>query len=66
MNLLQTLLESDQFKEIHRFKMESNYDADEKELVIYKNLGDVINGPVDIKNELLLIGRTISNTNSDD
>lgn len=60
MNLLQTLLKSNQFKEIQRFKMESNYDADEKELVIYKNLGNVTAGPVNIKNELLLIGRTIS------
>ena len=64
MNLLQTLLESDKFKEVERFKMESNYDADEKELVIYKNLGNVAAGPVNIKNELALIGRTISNNNS--
>ncbi len=66
MNLLQTLLESDKFKEIQRFKMESNYDADEKELVIYKNLGNVTAGPVNIKNELSLIGRTIVNNNSND
>jgi len=64
MNLLQTLLESNKFKEIQRFKMESNYDADEKELIIYKNLGNVTAGPVNIKNELSLIGRTISNNNS--
>lgn len=64
MNLLQTLLESDQFKEIQRFEMESNYPANEKELVIYKNLGKIAAGPVNIKNELLLIGRTVSNNNS--
>lgn len=66
MNLLQTLLESDRFKEIQRFKMKSNYDADEKELIIYKNLGNIAEGPVNIKNELSLIGRTISNNNSID
>jgi hypothetical protein len=66
MNLLQTLLESDRFKEIQRFKMESNYDADEKELVIYKNLGNITAGPVNIKNELSLIGRTVVNNNSND
>jgi hypothetical protein len=46
--------------------MESNYDADEKELVIYKNLGNVTAGPVNIKNELSLIGRTVVNNNSND
>jgi hypothetical protein len=66
MKLLQSLLESDRFKEIQRFKMEANYDADEKELVIYRNLGNVADGPVNIKNELLLIGRSISNNNSND
>ena len=66
MKLLQTLLESDQFEEIQRFKMEANYNADEKELVIYRNLGDVAAGPINIKNELPLIGRTISNNNFND
>jgi hypothetical protein len=66
MNLLQTLLESDKFKEIQRFKMESNYDADDKELVIYKNLGNVTAGPVNIKNGLPLIGRTVTNNNYND
>jgi hypothetical protein len=66
MKLLQTLLESDQFEEIQRFKMEANYNADEKELVIYRNLGDVAAGPINIKNELSLIGRTISNNNFND
>ena len=66
MKLLQTLLESDQFEEIQRFKMEANYDADEKELVIYRNLGDVVAGPVNIKNELSLIGMTISSNSSND
>ena len=66
MKLLQTLLESEQFKEIQRFKIEANYDAAEKELVIYRNLGNVVVGPVNIRNELSLIGRTISNNNSND
>jgi hypothetical protein len=66
MRLLQTLLESEKFEEIQRFKMEANYNADEKELVIYRNLGDVAAGPINIKNELSLIGRTISNNNSND
>ena len=66
MKLLQTLLESDKFEEIQRFKMEANYDAAEKELVIYRNLGNVAVGPVNIKNELSLIGMTISNRNFND
>lgn len=66
MKLLQTLLESNRFEEIQRFKMEANFDADEKELVIYKNLGDVAAGPVNITNELALIGRTVSNNNISD
>jgi hypothetical protein len=66
MRLLQTLLESEQFEEIQRFKMEANYNAAEKELVIYRYLGNVAAGPVNIKYELSLIGRSISNNNSND
>jgi hypothetical protein len=40
--------------------------ADEKEPVIYRNSGDVAAGPIKIKNELSLIGRNISNNNSND
>ena len=37
-----------------------------KKLIIYKNLGNIAEGPVNIKNELSLIGLTISNNNSMD
>jgi len=46
--------------------MEANYNADEKVLVIYRNLGDVAAGPINIKKELSLIGRNISNNNFND
>jgi len=59
---LQAVLHGSQFKEVKRFKMRSNYKAQEKELVIYRNLGPVAAGPVDITNELPIIERSVSGT----
>ncbi|MET0104959.1 MAG: glycosyltransferase family 39 protein [Sedimenticola sp.] len=65
---LQRVLKSSQFEEVRRFKMRSNYNAQEKELVVYRNLGEVATGPVRITNELPIIGRkiqgTLGNTNN--
>lgn len=60
MALLQELLESDQFEEVERYQLPRNYNSQEKELIIYKNLGQVAQGPVRIENELSIIGRTVT------
>lgn len=60
MQRLQDVLHSEAFEEIGRFDMQANYNAQEKQLVVYRNKGEVAQGPVDITNELPIIGRTIS------
>lgn len=57
---LQNILRGPQFEEVQRFKMPSNYNAQEKELILYKNLGNVKEGPVRIDNSLPIIGKTIT------
>ena len=57
---LQSVLHSDQFEEVRRFDMHANYPAQEKELVVYRNLGDVAEGPHDIVIDLPIIDRQIS------
>ncbi|MDE1463026.1 ArnT family glycosyltransferase [Spartinivicinus poritis] len=59
---LQNVLRSDQFKEVKRFKMPSNYNAQEKELIVYRNLGNIADGPIKISNNLPIIGRKITNS----
>jgi hypothetical protein len=59
---LQAVLRGTQFEEVKRFKMRANYNSQEKELVIYRNLGSVAAGPVDITNELPIIERSVSGT----
>ncbi|WP_259779439.1 glycosyltransferase family 39 protein [Aestuariispira ectoiniformans] len=63
---LQSLLHSDRFEEVARFKMQANYHAQEKELVVYRNRGEVAEGPINISNELPIVGRTVSGTISGD
>lgn len=60
MKRLQEVLEGPQFVETTRFAMNANYPAQEKELVVYENLGDVTKGPIEITNELPIVGREIS------
>ncbi|MEM8987206.1 MAG: glycosyltransferase family 39 protein [Pseudomonadota bacterium] len=62
MDRLQTVLRSDAFEEVARFRTPANYNAQEKELILYKNLGEVAEGPVEITNELLIINRNVSGT----
>ncbi|MCX4028125.1 glycosyltransferase family 39 protein [Endozoicomonas sp. SM1973] len=59
---LQNVLRSDKFKEVKRFKMPSNYNAQEKELIVYRNLGNIADGPIKISNNLPIIGRKITNS----
>lgn len=57
---LQNVLHGQQFEELKRFKMRANYPAQEKELVVYRNLGKVAQGPINITNELPIINRSVS------
>lgn len=59
---LQAVLRGPQFKEVKRFKTPANYDSQEKELIVYRNLGDVAKGPVTITNEVPFIDRVITGT----
>jgi 4-amino-4-deoxy-L-arabinose transferase-like glycosyltransferase len=59
---LQAVLKSAQFKEVARFKTPANYDSQEKELVVYRNLGPVAKGPIAITNEVPFIDRVITGT----
>ena len=53
------MLKTPQFVEVTRIKTPANFNAYEKELVIYKNLGPVAVGPVDLKIDLPIINRTV-------
>jgi hypothetical protein len=59
MQRFEKLLASSQFKEVARISTPANFNAHEKELVIYRNLGTVnqLAAPLDL--DLPIIGRTI-------
>jgi 4-amino-4-deoxy-L-arabinose transferase-like glycosyltransferase len=59
MQRFEKLLASSQFKEVARISTPANFNAHEKELVIYRNLGPVnqLAAPLDL--DLPIIGRTI-------
>lgn len=59
---LQAVLHGKQFQEVKRFRMHANYRAQEKELVVYRNLGPVATGPIDITTELPIIERSVTGT----
>ena len=59
---LQDVLQGPRFEEVARFPMTANYPAQESELLVYRNLGAVAEGPVAIDIELPIIGRDISST----
>jgi hypothetical protein len=40
--------------------MKANYHAQESEIVVYKNLGHVAQGPINLNIEIPMINRTIS------
>ena len=60
MQRLQTVLQGSEFREVARFTVRANYNAQEKELIIYRNLRPVAKGPINITTELPIIGRKIS------
>jgi 4-amino-4-deoxy-L-arabinose transferase-like glycosyltransferase len=60
MRRLELLLQGRHFKLLKRFPMGANYHAQERELVVYQNLGRVAPGPVRIRLDIPTIGRSIA------
>jgi len=60
MKRLEEVLHSDHFKQVRSFPMKANYHAQESEIVVYKNLGHVAQGPINLNIEIPMINRTIS------
>ncbi len=56
----QEVLDSPQFEKVARFPMTANYPNLDKEYVVYRNLGDVAQGPIPVTIRIPMIGRTIS------
>lgn len=62
MRRFENVLHGVHFQPVRRFEMPANYHAQEKELIIYRNLGHVAHGPVKLNIDLPMIGRTIPGT----
>ena len=62
MQRLERLLSSANFQKVAQIETPANYNAHEKMLVIYKNLGVVSNKQSGIEISLPIIGRTIDTT----
>ena len=60
MKRLQNVLHGPQFAEVKRFPMTANYPAQENELVVFRNLGEVAKGPINVLIELPIIDSTVS------
>lgn len=60
MKKFEHMLATGKFAEVARIPTPSNYDAHEKELVIYKNLGEVNDKPAALELGLPVIGKTIN------
>ena len=60
MRRLEDVLHSGHFQEIRHFPMRANYHAQESEMVVYKNLGQVAQGPINLNIDIPMINRTIT------
>ena len=60
MRRLQNVLHGPQFAEVKRFPIIANYPGQENELVVFRNLGEVAKGPVNVLIELPIIGSAVS------
>lgn len=56
---LQNVLRSDKFEEIATINTKANFNNEDSELRIYRNLGKVVKGPINLKLDLPIIGSTI-------
>lgn len=59
MQRFEHVLASSQFKEVARIPTPANFNAHEKELIIYQNLGAVWQKPIQLDLDLPIIGRSI-------
>ena len=66
MKRFQAVLNGPQFRPVRRFPMNANYAGQERELVVYQNLGRLPPGPVSIENELPIIDSKVAGTASAD
>jgi len=62
MRRFQNVLNSSHFQKLRTFAMPANYPAQEKEIVVYKNLDAVSDKPKQLNIELPMIGKKISGT----
>lgn len=53
------LLQSPHFRPLRQFAMKANYNSQEKELIVYRNLDRVAPGPVKLDTDIPMIGRSI-------
>lgn len=56
---LQNVLRSNRFEEVERIQTVANFNNEDKELRIYRNLGPVAQGPIQLQLDLHIIGRTV-------
>lgn len=56
---LQNVLHSGRFKPVARIPVHRNVPAEDNELVVYMNLGPVVDGPKRLRLDLPIIGRTV-------
>ena len=62
MKRFENVLHSSHFQKLRTFTMPANYPAQEKEIVVYKNLDPVSDKPRQLNIELPMIGKTVSGT----
>lgn len=62
MQRLERLLSSSKFQKVAQIETPANYNAHEKKLLIYKNLGPVGDGGAEVEISLPIIGKTINTT----
>jgi hypothetical protein len=60
MREFEKLLHGPHFQPVRRFAMRADYNAQEKELVVYRNLDHVAHGPIRLDTEIPMIGRSVS------
>jgi 4-amino-4-deoxy-L-arabinose transferase-like glycosyltransferase len=62
MRRFENVLHSSHFRKLRTFSMPANYHAQEKEIIVYKNLDPVSDKPKQLNIELPMIGKKISGT----
>ena len=60
MQRLENVLHSSHFRPVREFAMQANYPAQEKSLIVYRNLAHVAKGPIRLNIAIPMIGKSIS------